>query len=130
MYLEYSIPKQVGIDYILIMFKLLAILFFILIAQLEQVKYEGEQVAHQVCVLQKRPGEYGCRNNTKEATIGAEVTIGQGDVIKDFAVTSNVKAGIGGLVEGEVSGRFAAEGGPAIDTNAGIIQPEFLTGWK
>jgi hypothetical protein len=75
-------------------------------------------------------GEYGHGNITGEATIGAEVTIGQGDVIKDFAVTSSVKAGIGGLLEGEVSGRFAAQGGPSIETNAGIITPEFPTGWK
>jgi tetratricopeptide (TPR) repeat protein len=69
-------------------------------------------------------GEYGHGNITGEATIGAEITIGQGDVIKNVAVTSSVKAGIGGLVEGEVSGRFAAEGGPSIETNAGLITPE------
>jgi tetratricopeptide (TPR) repeat protein len=69
-------------------------------------------------------GEYGRGNVTAEATLGAEVTIGQGDVIKNFAVTSSVKAGIGGLVEGEINGRFAAEGGPSIETNAGLITPE------
>lgn len=65
-------------------------------------------------------GEYGNGNISGEATIGAEITIGQGDVIKDVAFTSSVKAGIGGLVEGEVSGRFAVEGGPSVGTNAGF----------
>lgn len=69
-------------------------------------------------------GEYGNGNITGEATIGAEITIGQGDVVKDVAFTSSVKAGIGGLVEGEVSGRFAMEGGPSIDSNASFIKPD------
>lgn len=53
-----------------------------------------------------------------------EVTVWQGDMIKNLALTSSLKAGIGGLVEGEVSGRFAAAGGPSFETNAGIIKPE------
>ena len=69
-------------------------------------------------------GEYGKGNVSGEATVGVELTIGQGDVIKDVAVTSSVKAGLGGLVEGEVSGRLAMEGGASIDSNAGFITPE------
>lgn len=69
-------------------------------------------------------GEYGKGNVTGEATVGVEMTVGQGDVIKDVAVTSSVKAGLGGLVEGEVSGRLSMEGGASIDTNAGFITPE------
>ena len=69
-------------------------------------------------------GEYGKGNVTGEATVGVELTIGQGDVIKDVAVTSSVKAGLGGLVEGEISGRLAMEGGASIDSNAGFITPE------
>ena len=68
-------------------------------------------------------GEYGRGNVTGEAAIGAEITIGQGDLIKNVAFTSSVKAGLGGLVEGEVSGRYALEGGPAIDTSANLIAP-------
>lgn len=52
-----------------------------------------------------------------------EITIGQGDAVKDVAFTSSVKAGLGGLVEGEVSGRFALEGGPSIDASAGMSLP-------
>lgn len=69
-------------------------------------------------------GDYGKGNVSGEATVGVEVTIGQGDVIKDVAVTSSVKAGLGGLVEGEISGRLAMEGGASIDSNAGFITPE------
>lgn len=70
-------------------------------------------------------GGVGVKGNvTGEATVGVELTIGQGDVIKDVAVTSSVKAGLGGLVEGEVSGRLAMEGGASIDSNAGFVTPE------
>ena len=69
-------------------------------------------------------GEYGKGNVSGEATVGVELTVGQGDVIKDVALTSSVKAGLGGLVEGEVSGRLAMEGGASIDSNAGFITPE------
>ncbi len=69
-------------------------------------------------------GDYGKGNVSGEATVGVEVTIGQGDVIKDVALTSSVKAGLGGLVEGEISGRLAMEGGASIDSNAGFITPE------
>lgn len=68
-------------------------------------------------------GEYGSGNITAEATLGMEITIGQGDAVKDVAFTSSVKAGLGGLVEGEVSGRFALEGGPSIDASAGMSLP-------
>ncbi len=68
--------------------------------------------------------EYGNGNLSGEATVGVEVTIGQGDVIKDVALTSSVKAGLGGLVEGEVSGRFSVEGGPSMEATGGIITPE------
>ena len=68
-------------------------------------------------------GDYGKGNVTVEATIGAEITIGDGDVVKDIALTSSVKAGLGGLAEGEVSGRMALEGGPSFDANAGITTP-------
>lgn len=69
-------------------------------------------------------GDYGKGNVSGEASVGVEVTIGQGDVIKDVAVTSSVKAGLGGLVEGEISGRLAMEGGASIETNAGFTTPE------
>jgi len=69
-------------------------------------------------------GEYGKGNVSGEATVGMEVTFGEGDVIKDVAFTSSVKAGLGGLVEGEISGRLALEGGASIDSNAGFITPE------
>lgn len=69
-------------------------------------------------------GDYGKGNVSAEAAVGVEVTIGQGDVIKDVAITSSVKAGLGGLVEGEISGRLALEGGASIDSNAGFITPE------
>ena len=70
-------------------------------------------------------GTYGNGNVEGEASVGVEVIIGQGDVIKDVAFTSSVKAGLGGLVEGEVSGRLALEGGASIESNAGFIKPEF-----
>ena len=69
-------------------------------------------------------GDYGKGNVSGEATVGMEVTFGDGDVIKDVAFTSSVKAGLGGLVEGEISGRLAMEGGASIDSNAGFITPE------
>ncbi len=68
-------------------------------------------------------GEYGRGNISGEATIGVEITIGQGDTVKDVAFTSSVKAGIGGLAEGEVSGRFALEGGPSVDSSTNLITP-------
>ncbi len=68
--------------------------------------------------------EYGNGNLTGEATVGVELTIGQGDVVKDVALTSSVKAGLGGLVETEISGRLAVQGGPAIEANAGFITPD------
>ena len=69
-------------------------------------------------------GEYGKGNLTAEATVMVEVTVGQGDVIKDVQLTSTVKAGLGGLVEAEVSGRASMEGGPAVDATAGFTTPE------
>jgi hypothetical protein len=68
-------------------------------------------------------GEYGSGNLTGEATVGVEITIGQDDAVKDVAFTSSVKAGVGGLVEGEVSGRFALEGGPSVSADANITPP-------
>ena len=68
-------------------------------------------------------GEYGRGTITAEAAMGVEITIGQGDAVKDVAFTSNVKAGLGGLAEGEVSGRFALEGGPAVDATANLTPP-------
>lgn len=68
-------------------------------------------------------GEYGRGTITAEAAMGVEITIGQGDAVKDVAFTSNVKAGLGGLAEGEVGGRFALEGGPAVDATANLTPP-------
>ncbi len=68
-------------------------------------------------------GEYGNGNLTVEAAMGVEITIGQGDAIKDVAFTSSVKAGVGGLAEGEISGRFALEGGPSVDASANFTSP-------
>jgi tetratricopeptide (TPR) repeat protein len=58
-----------------------------------------------------------------EASLGVEMTIGKGNAIKDVAFTSSVKAGVGGLLESEISGRYAIEGGPSIDSNAGFTKP-------
>ncbi|HPT13889.1 MAG TPA: tetratricopeptide repeat protein [Bacteroidales bacterium] len=69
--------------------------------------------------------EYGNGNLTGEATVMVEVTVGQADVIKNVELTSTVKAGLGGLVEGEITGRIAMEGGPSIQTNAGFTNPGF-----
>jgi hypothetical protein len=71
--------------------------------------------------------EYGNGNLTGEAKIMVEVTVGQGDVIKNVELTSSVKAGLGGLVEGEVTGRISLEGGPSIEANAGMITPDLPT---
>lgn len=68
-------------------------------------------------------GEYGSGNLSVEATLGMEITLGQGDSVKDVAFTSSVKAGVGGLAEGEVSGRFALEGGPSVDMDANLTPP-------
>ena len=66
--------------------------------------------------------EYGHGNLTGEATVGVEVTVGQG-AVQDVAVTSSVKAGLGGLVEGEVSGRYAMEGGASMEATGQIVTP-------
>lgn len=68
-------------------------------------------------------GEYGSGNVSLEATLGMEITLGQGDSVKDVAFTSSVKAGVGGLAEGEVSGRFALEGGPSVSMDANLTPP-------
>ena len=65
-------------------------------------------------------GEYGNGNVVGEATVGAEVTIGQ-DAVKDVGFTSSVKAGIGGLVETEISGRIAMDSGATIDMNTDFL---------
>lgn len=70
-------------------------------------------------------GEYGNGNLSGEATIMVEVTVGQRDVIKNIELTSSVKAGLGGLVEGEITGRASLQGGPSIETNAGFTNPGF-----
>lgn len=62
-------------------------------------------------------------NLSGEATIGAAITLGQGDAVKDISFTSSVKAGVGGLAESEISGRFSLEGGPALDASANIVTP-------
>jgi tetratricopeptide (TPR) repeat protein len=69
-------------------------------------------------------GEYGNGNLSVEATVMVEVTIGQGDVIKNVELTSSVKAGLGGLVEGEVAGRVSLESGPELSSDAGFITPD------
>jgi hypothetical protein len=51
------------------------------------------------------------------------MTFGQGDAIKNIAFTSSVKAGLGGLVENEINGRFSLEGGPTIESSANMIKP-------
>jgi hypothetical protein len=66
-------------------------------------------------------GDYGHGNIDVEANIGVGVTIGQGDVVKDVALTSSVKAGLGGLVEGELSGRLATQGGPSVEATGSTI---------
>ena len=66
-------------------------------------------------------GEYGHGNISVEASVGVGVTIGQGDAVKDVAITSSVKAGLGGLVEGELSGRLATQGGPSVEATGSTI---------
>jgi len=68
-------------------------------------------------------GEYGRGSLTAEATMGVEFVIGQGDTVKDVAFTSSVKAGMGGLAEAEVNGRFALEGGPMVSASANLAPP-------
>ncbi len=70
-------------------------------------------------------GEYGRGNLSAEASVGVGMTVGQGDVLKNVEFTSSVKAGLGGLVEGEVNARWAIEGGPSIETGGGFITPDF-----
>lgn len=55
--------------------------------------------------------------------MGVEFVIGQGDTVKDVAFTSSVKAGMGGLAEAEVNGRFALEGGPMVSASANLAPP-------
>jgi hypothetical protein len=69
-------------------------------------------------------GEYGRETLTAEATMGVEITIGQGDALKDLAFTSSVKAGVAGLAEAEISGRFALEGGPSVSSDANWKTPD------
>ncbi|NCB24537.1 MAG: tetratricopeptide repeat protein [Bacteroidia bacterium] len=68
-------------------------------------------------------GEYGSGTLSAEASLGMEITLGQGDSVKDVAFTSNVKAGVGGLAEGEISGRFALEGEPSVSADANFTPP-------
>lgn len=69
--------------------------------------------------------QYGNGNLTGEATVMVEVTVGQNNVINNVELTSTVKAGLGGLVEGEITGRAAMQGGPSITTNAAFTNPGF-----
>jgi hypothetical protein len=64
--------------------------------------------------------EYGHGNLTAEATVGAEITIGQ-NTVKDVGFTSSVKAGVGGLMETEISGRIALDSGATIDMNTEFL---------
>ncbi len=64
--------------------------------------------------------EFAHGNLTAEATIGAEITIGQ-NTVKDVGFASSVKAGLGGLMEAEISGRIALEGGANIDMSTEIL---------
>jgi len=64
--------------------------------------------------------EYGHGNLTAEATVGAEITIGQ-NTVKDVGFTSSVKAGVGGLMETEISGRIALDSGASIDMNTEFL---------
>ncbi|MFA6360621.1 MAG: tetratricopeptide repeat protein [Dysgonamonadaceae bacterium] len=73
--------------------------------------------------------EYGRGVLSGEASVGVETTFGEGYQVKDVAFTSSVKAGVGGLLESEISGRFAIEGGPSIETNAGFVQPSLPINW-
>ena len=70
--------------------------------------------------------EYGNGNLTGEATIMVEVTVGHSDVIKNVELTSSVKAGLGGLIEGEIIGRASMQGGPSMEANAAVTNPGFL----
>lgn len=71
--------------------------------------------------------EYCNGNLTGEAKIMVEATVGQGDVIKNVELTSSVKAGLGGLVEGEVTGRVSLEGGPSVEATGGFVPPGLPT---
>ena len=64
--------------------------------------------------------EYGHGNLTGEATIGAEITVSQ-NAVKDVGLTSSVKAGVGGLMETEISGRIAMDSGATIDMNTDFL---------
>ena len=68
-------------------------------------------------------GEYGYGNVSVEAAVGVELTIGAGDALKDVAFTSSVKAGLGELMEANLSGRFAAEAGPSFTADGGFTMP-------
>ena len=68
--------------------------------------------------------EYGHGNLTGEASVGVEVTLGRGNTVNNLALTSTVKAGLGGLVEGEINGRISVQGGPEITTDAGFTAPD------
>lgn len=65
-------------------------------------------------------GEYGNGNLTGEATIGAEITIGQ-NTVTDVGFTSTVKAGVGGLMETEINARIAMDSGATIDINTDLL---------
>lgn len=69
-------------------------------------------------------GDYGRENVSVEVNIGVELTVGQNDVLKDVAFTSSAKVGLGGLVEGEISGRLSVEGGPSLEATGGMTMPE------
>lgn len=70
-------------------------------------------------------GTYGNGNITGEAKVMVEVTVGQNGAIKNAELSSSVKAGLGGLIEGEVTGRVSLEGGPSVEATGGFVQPGF-----
>ncbi len=70
-------------------------------------------------------GTYGNGNVTGEAKVMVEVTVGQNGAIKNAELSSSVKAGLGGLIEGEVTGRVSLEGGPSVEATGGFVQPGF-----
>jgi len=63
--------------------------------------------------------EYGHGNLTGEASIGVGVSLGRNST--DIEFTSSVKAGLGGLMETEISGRIAMDSGAEIDMETSFL---------
>ncbi|HBE39668.1 MAG TPA: hypothetical protein DDW27_00375, partial [Bacteroidales bacterium] len=70
-------------------------------------------------------GQIGSGTLSVGASVGAQITIGQGDVVKDVAVTGSLEAGLGGLVKAEVIERWAIQGGPSVKQGVTSIIPNF-----